>query len=86
MVAKEDLHAALTCLAERFPQTFVLERYQPHRPLKVGIAADLVARCPELDRNRLGMVLGAYIRRVMYRKGWLRARPESISTAIRSAK
>ena len=69
MIAKEDLHAALTCLAERFPQTFVLERYQPHRPLKVGIAADLVARCPELDRNKLGLVLGTYVRRVMYRKG-----------------
>jgi hypothetical protein len=22
-IAKKDLHAALTCLAERFPQTFV---------------------------------------------------------------
>jgi hypothetical protein len=52
-ITKEDLHAALTCLAERFPQTFVPDRYQPHRPLKVGIAADLVARCPELDRSKL---------------------------------
>ena len=68
-ITKEDLHAALTCLAERFPQTFVPDRYQSHRPLKVGIAADLVARCPELDRSKLGMVLAAYARRVMYLKG-----------------
>ncbi|WP_028168702.1 hypothetical protein [Bradyrhizobium elkanii] len=39
MIAKEDLHAALTCLAERSPQTFVLERYHPHQPL-VMTAAD----------------------------------------------
>jgi hypothetical protein len=32
-------------LVTRFPQTFVLEGHQPHRSLKVGIAADLVARC-----------------------------------------
>ena len=68
-ITKEDLHAALTCLAERFPQTFVPDRYQPHRTLKVGIAADLVARCPELDRSKLGIVLAAYARRVIYLKG-----------------
>jgi ProP effector len=67
-IAKEDLQAALAYLAERFPQTFVLERHQPHRPLKVGIADDLVARCPELDRSKLGIVLGTYVRRIMYRK------------------
>lgn len=66
---KEDLNAALTCLAERFPQTFVLEGYRPHRPLKVGIAADLVTRCPELDRRVLSAALSAYARRVMYLKG-----------------
>jgi ProP effector len=67
-IARKDLHAALTCLAERFPQTFVLEVHQPHRPLKVGIAADLVARCAELDRRELGAVLSAYTQRIMYRK------------------
>jgi ProP effector len=68
-IAKEDLRAALTCLAEAFPQTFVLEQYQPHRPLKVGIAADIPARCPELDRRKLGAVLSAYTQRVMYLEG-----------------
>jgi sRNA-binding protein len=67
-IAKKDLRAALTCLAERFPQTFVPEGHQPHRPLKVGIAADLVARCAELDRRKLGAVLSAYTQRIMYRK------------------
>ena len=67
-IAKKGLRAALTYLAERFPQTFVLEGYQPHRPLKVGIAADLVARCVELDRRKLGAVLSAYTQRIMYRK------------------
>jgi ProP effector len=51
---------------EAFPQTFVLEKHRPHRPLKVGIAADIPARCPDLGRRLLNMILGAYTRRVMY--------------------
>jgi sRNA-binding protein len=35
--------AALRVLAELFPQCFVMERWQPHRPLKIGIGNDLVA-------------------------------------------
>jgi ProP effector len=62
-------HATLRHLAERFPQTFVLEKYQPHRPLKVGIAADILARCPELARYKLGRALGVYTGRVMYLEG-----------------
>jgi ProP effector len=62
-------HAVLTHLVEQFPETFVLEKYLPHRPLKVGIAADLKARCPELTRYTLGKVLGVYTARVMYLKG-----------------
>jgi sRNA-binding protein len=82
-IAKEDLRAALTCLAARFPQTFVLEGHQPHRPLKVGIAADLVARCVELDRRKLGAVLSAYTQRIMYRKAIVAG---SISMAILPAR
>ena len=41
MIPKQDLAAALARLAEAFPQTFVLEKHRPHRPLKVGIAADI---------------------------------------------
>ena len=65
-IPKEDMHAALTRLAEWFPQTFVLEKHLPHRPLKVGIAADILARCPVLTRRELGPVLGVYAKRVMY--------------------
>ena len=66
---KQDIDTALARLAEAFPQTFVLEKHRPHRPLKVGIAADIPARCPALDRRELGVALGAYTRRVMYLKG-----------------
>ena len=50
---KQDIDAALARLAEAFPQTFVLEKYRPHWPLKVGIAADIPARCPAVERRAL---------------------------------
>jgi ProP effector len=64
-------HATLKYLAERFPQTFVLEIYQPHRPLKIGIAADIVASCPELDRRVVGKALGTYTGRIMYLRAFV---------------
>ena len=66
---KQDIDAALARLAEAFPQTFVLEQYRPHWPLKVGIAADIPARCPAVKRRVLSVALSAYARRVMYLKG-----------------
>jgi ProP effector len=66
---KQDIDATLARLAEAFPQTFVLEKYRPHWPLKVGIAADLVERAPELDRRKLNVALSVYTRRVMYLRG-----------------
>ena len=68
-----------------FPQTFVLEKYRPHRPLKVGIASDLSARCPEVERRVLGAAL-AYTRRIIICEELSRARPVSISTAIQPAR
>ena len=65
-ITKQDIDAALARLAEAFPQTFVLEKHRPHRPLKVGIAADIPARCPAVERRVLGMALSAYAKRVMY--------------------
>jgi sRNA-binding protein len=65
-ITKEDIYAALARLAEAFPQTFVLEKYRPHWPLKVGIAADIPARCPELERGVLSAALSVYARRLMY--------------------
>jgi ProP effector len=68
-ITKEDIHAALTRLAECFPQTFVLEKHLPHRPLKVGIAADIPAGCPDLDRRVLSAALRYYVSRIMYLQG-----------------
>src|SRR4029077_4549385 len=65
-VPKQDIGAALARLASAFPRAFVLEKYRPHRPLKVGIAADIPARCPAVERRVLGMALSAYAKRVMY--------------------
>ena len=66
---KQDIDAALARLAEAFPQTFVLEKYRPHWPLKVGIAAAIPARCPALEWRVLKMALTAYTGRVMYLRG-----------------
>jgi ProP effector len=68
-ITKEDIHAALARLAEWFPQTFALEKYLPHRPLKVGIHPDILARCPALTRRELGPSLRAYTRRIIYLQG-----------------
>jgi ProP effector len=66
---KQDIDATLACLAEAFPQTFVLEKYRPHCPLKVGIAAVIPARCAALEWRVLKMALTAYTGRVMYLRG-----------------
>jgi ProP effector len=47
----------------------VLEKYRPHWPLKVGIAAAIPARCPDIERRVLKMALTAYTGRVMYLRG-----------------
>jgi sRNA-binding protein len=67
-ISTQDIDVALARLAEAFPQTFVLEKYLPHRPLKIGIAADIPARCPAVERRVLSVVLSVYTRRVMYLK------------------
>ena len=56
-ITKQDINAVLTRLTEAFPQAFVLEQYQPHRPLKVGIFSEIAARCPDLARSDLVTVL-----------------------------
>jgi ProP effector len=65
-ITKEQNNAALVRLAEQFPQTFVAEKHQPHRPLKWGIAADIAARCPELKRRARGTALSVYTGRIAY--------------------
>jgi len=68
-ITKQDIDVALARLTEAFPQTFVLEKYRPHRPLKVGIAADIPARCPAVERRVLSAALRVYARRMMYLRG-----------------
>ena len=65
-ITKLAVHAALLRLAECFPQTFVLEKHLPPRPLKVEIAADILERCPDLDRHVLGLALRRYTSRLVY--------------------
>jgi ProP effector len=65
-ITKQDINAVLTRLTEAFPQAFVLEQYQPHRPLKVGIFSEIAARCPDIARSDLATVLNIYTRRMMY--------------------
>jgi sRNA-binding protein len=84
---KQDIDTALALLTEAFPQTFVLEKYRPHRPLKVGIAADIPACCPAVERRVLAAALSAYARRDMYlRSVWSPARRASTSMATRQAR
>jgi ProP effector len=66
---KQDIDAALARLTEAFPQTFVLEKYRPHWPLKVGIASAIPVRCPALEWRVLKVALAAYTGRVMYLRG-----------------
>jgi len=68
-ITKQDIDVALARLTEAFPQTFVLEKNRPHRPLKVGIAADIPTRCPAVERRVLSAALRVYARRVMYLRG-----------------
>ena len=65
-ITKNQINATLTRLAEQFPQTFVLEKHMPHRPLKVGIAPDIQAALPDLDRRALFVALKVYTHRLVY--------------------
>jgi ProP effector len=67
-ISKQQIAAALAQLAETFPQTFVLEKYSPHRPLKVGIDADIITRYPAIKRRVLAVTLAVYAGRVMYQR------------------
>jgi len=78
---KQDIDAALARLAEAFPQTFVLEKYRPHWPLKVGIASAIPARCPALEWRVLKMAPTAYTGMPSSR-----AQRASISMATRQAR
>jgi sRNA-binding protein len=57
----------IEALAELFPQAFVAERWLPHRPLKIGIHLDLIAR-GILKAEETRPVLGRYVGRLQYQR------------------
>lgn len=59
-----EAEAAIAALAGRFPQTFAAEGWQPHRPLKVGIAGDLLAA--GVPEGEVRQALRHYVRRRRY--------------------
>ena len=65
-ILNEQIDVVVARLAADFPRTFTLEKHLPHRPLKLGIAADLRAALPDLPRAVLGRALAAYTKRIMY--------------------
>ncbi len=59
--------AAIAALSELFPAAFVGEKWEPHKPLKVGIRADLIAT-ELLTPSECSHALRAYTGRLQYQK------------------
>jgi len=57
----------IAALAAMFPAAFFAETWQEHRPLKVGIGNDLVAR-GVLGKREVNAALKRYVDRLMYQK------------------
>jgi sRNA-binding protein len=55
-------------LARRFPQTFVAEPWEPHRPLAIGTFEVLAAACGDIPAIDLRRALNAYVRRLVYQQ------------------
>ena len=54
-------------LAERYPQCFTAEKWQPHRPLKIGVHLDLIVRGVLLPDECRALFL-RYCFRLMYQR------------------
>ena len=65
MATKSDAHIA--ALAALFPAAFSAEPSQPHRPLKVGIGNDLVAR-GVFGAREVNAALRRYVDRLTYQE------------------
>jgi ProP effector len=63
----------ITALAELFPKLFVAEQWQTHKPLKIGIRAELVDRGVLLPHERYA--LRVYAHRRMYQQALMRGGP-----------
>ena len=57
----------IAVLAEHFPAVFALERWQPHRPLKIGIKDDIAA-AGIMPAEDIGPTLRLYVRRLQYQR------------------
>jgi ProP effector len=62
---KRALEDTIAALAELFPAAFTADRWLPHKPLKLGIHLDLIAR-GVLLRKECHLVLGRYCPRREY--------------------
>ncbi len=65
MTTKSETNIA--SLAALFPAVFCAEPWQAHRPLKIGIGNDLVAR-GVLGQREVNAALKRYVDRLMYQK------------------
>ena len=59
------VEAVLAVLVERYPQCFVLLESK-RRPLKAGIAADVIANHPDLKPSHIGVALHRYTQAIPY--------------------
>jgi sRNA-binding protein len=57
----------IALLAERFPAVFALEGWQPHKPLKIGIKADIAAT-GIMPAEDIRPALRLYVQRLMYQR------------------
>ena len=85
-ILNEQIDVVVARLAAAFPQTFVLEKHLPHRPLKIGIAADIRAALPDLPRGVLNRALAAYTKRLMYLQAIVVGADRIDMTAMRQGK
>ena len=68
MIPREDIHATIELLCERFPQAFF--QFERRRvPLKIGIREDILAVLGDaIDRPLLGLALRFYTGNLSYRR------------------
>src|SRR5262245_66489061 len=62
-----ESETCIATLAALFPAAFSAEQWQAHRPLKIGIGNDLVAR-GVLSQRKVNAALKRYVDRLMYQK------------------
>jgi sRNA-binding protein len=65
---RREVVAIIEELARRFPQVFVANIWNAHKPLAVGVGPAVIAACPDLPPKPLRLALGAYIARLAYRE------------------